>query len=128
MPKIIAKQRLWVVFIQHKTYKMTKDEIIAFEEKLSKEYYEKLNEVRTEFNKQSEIQVGDFVEVFFESRDYGKESQKVVVRFLGARINTDRNWMYYFNKINNDGKESKYPFYLPKYSKINRIVRLQNNP
>ena len=128
MPKIIAKQRLWVVFIQHKTYKMTKDEIIAFEEKLSQEYYEKLRQIRYEFLKNSDIQVGDFVEVFFESRDYGKESQKVVVRFLGARINTDRNWMYYFNKINNDGKESKYPFYLPKYSKINRIVRLQNNP
>ena len=128
MPKIIAKQRLWVVFIQHKTYKMTKDEIIAFEEKLSQEYYEKLRQIRHEFLKNSDIQVGDFVEVFFESRDYGKESQKVVVRFLGARINTDRNWMYYFNKINKDGKESKYPFYLPKYSKINRIVRLQNNP
>ena len=106
---------------------MTKDEIIAFEEKLSKEYYEKLNEVRTEFNKQSEIQVGDFVEVFFESRDYGKESKKVVVSFLGARLNNDRNWMYYFNKINKDGKESKYPFCLPKHSKIHKIVKIKNN-
>ena len=67
MPKIIAKQRLWVVFIQHKTYKMTKDEIIAFEEKLSQEYYEKLRQIRHEFLKNSDIQVGDFVEVFFES-------------------------------------------------------------
>ncbi len=103
---------------------MTKEEIILFEKKLYEEYSKKLKNVREEFLKNSEIQVGDKAEIFFESRDYGKESAKVVVKFLGARINDERNWMYYFNKIKKDGKESKHSFCLPKYSKIYKIVRL----
>jgi hypothetical protein len=101
---------------------MTKEEIIEFENKLSQEYYQKLKEVRTAFLKNSEIQVGDFVKVFWESRDYGKESKELAVRFLGSRINDDRSWMYYFNRINKTGIESKRPFFLPKHSKIYKIV------
>ena len=55
---------------------MTKEEIILFEKKLYEEYSKKLKNVREEFLKNSEIQVGDKVEIFFESRDYGKESGK----------------------------------------------------
>ena len=98
--------------------------IILFEKKLYQEYSKKLKHVREDFLKNSEIQVGDKVEIFFESRDYGRESAKVIVKFLGSRINDERNWMYYFNKIKKDGKESKHCFCLPKYSKIYKIVRL----
>lgn len=105
---------------------MTKEEIIYFENKLSTDYYAKLKEVRNEFLKNSEIQVGDFVEVFWESRDFGKESKKLVVSFLGARLNDNRNWMYYFNNVKKDGNESKRSFTLPKYSKIYKIRKLQS--
>lgn len=102
---------------------MTKEELLSIERNLWTEYSKKLNEANAEYLKNSEIQVGDFVKVFWTSRDYGKESANVVVRFLGARTTT-KEWMYYFNKINNKGKESKRPFYLPKYSRIYKIVRL----
>lgn len=68
--------------------------------------------------------VGDYVEVFWESRDYGRESSKAVVRFIGVRHHVHSGFMYYFNKINKTGRESKHPLSLPKYSTIYKINKL----
>ena len=99
-----------------------------FEIQKNKSYNKLFNELKQlneEFiNKNCPFKVGDFVKVFWSSRDYGKEESKAVIRYIGVRRNGYLSFMFYFNKINKTGKESIYPLCLPKYSKIYKIKKI----
>lgn len=103
---------------------MNKEVLQSIEKEIEIEYSLKLKKVRKEYLKTSAFQVGDFVEIFFESRDFGKERVKGVIKFLGIRHHGYLGFMYYFSKVNKNGKESKHPLCLPKYSKIYKMEKL----
>ena len=54
-------------------------------ENISNKYYSELDLLDLEFIKMSEFQVGDFVKVWWKSRDYGKESEFAFISFVGIR-------------------------------------------
>ncbi len=91
---------------------------------ISNKYYSELDLLDLEFIKMSEFQVGDFVKVWWKSRDYGKESAFAFIIFVGIRHHSSKKeFMYYFKKINKDGKQSKHALVFPKYTKILKICK-----
>ena len=103
---------------------MDKENLDNLEKEFYAEYRSKLELVKKEYLKTSTFQVGDFVEIFFETKEYGKERIKGVINFLGIRHHGYLGFMYYFNKINKNGKESKHPLCLPKRTTIYKMVKL----
>ena len=101
---------------------MTVEDFDNQKKKAYNKLFKEFKQLNEEFiQKNCPFKVGDFVKVFWNSRDYGKESSKAVIRFIGVRHHGYLGFMYYFNKINKTGLESKHPLNLPKYSKIYKI-------
>jgi hypothetical protein len=93
-------------------------------ENIFNKYQSELELLDLEFIKNSEFQVGDFVKVWWESRDYGKESAFAFISFVGIRHHSSKKeFMYYFRKVNKNGKQSKHALVLPKYTKILKIQK-----
>ncbi len=105
--------------------------ITEFEDRKKEAYnkiFEEFKQLNKEFiQKNCSFKVGDYVKVFWNSRDYGKESSIAVIRFIGVRHHGYLGFMYYFNKINKTGKESKHPLPLPKHSRIYKMIKLEKD-
>jgi ribosomal protein S17 len=104
---------------------MNKQKLINLEKDFYNEYLLKLSKVKKEYLETSYFKVGDFVEIHFESRDFGKEKVNAVINFIGIRHEGYLGFMYYFKKIKRDGKVSKFNLTLPKYSKILKLTLIK---